>query len=184
MIFATVGTQLPFDRLLLGLDTWAAANPGVPVLAQAGASRRRFRHIETVGQLGQSEFRDRFGEARLVVAHAGMGTILSAAEMGKPLVLMPRRAKFGEHRNDHQEDTAREMARLSNVTVVRDGEALHAALDMALARGFEAPCLRPSVGGDGHFPLIDVIRDFVWNAPLEPAPLPPARGRTISGRGA
>jgi UDP-N-acetylglucosamine transferase subunit ALG13 len=48
-----------------------------------------------------------------------MGTILSAAELGKPVILMPRRAKFGEHRNDHQQDTALEMARLSNVTVVR-----------------------------------------------------------------
>jgi hypothetical protein len=57
MIFATVGTQLPFDRLLVGLDRWAAANPGIPVLAQAGASQRRFRHIETVGQLSLTEFR-------------------------------------------------------------------------------------------------------------------------------
>jgi UDP-N-acetylglucosamine transferase subunit ALG13 len=165
MIFATVGTQLPFDRLLLGLDTWAAANPGIPVLAQAGASKRRFRHIETVGHLSQADFRDRFETARLVVAHAGMGTILSAAELGKPLILMPRRAKFGEHRNDHQQDTALEMARLTNVTVVEDGEALHTELDLALARGFEAQCmLAPAVGGD-LFPLMDVIRDFVWNAP-------------------
>jgi hypothetical protein len=78
-----------------------------------------------------------------------MGTILSAAELGKPLILMPRRAKFGEHRNDHQQDTALEMARLTNVTVVEDGEALHTELDLALARGFEAPCtLAPAAGGD------------------------------------
>jgi UDP-N-acetylglucosamine transferase subunit ALG13 len=165
MIFATVGTQLPFDRLLVGLDRWAAANSGIPVLAQVGASQRRFRHIETVGQLSLTEFRARFEAASLVVAHAGMGTILSAAELGKPVILMPRRTKFGEHRNDHQQDTAREMARLSNVTVAEDGEALHAALDMAVARGFEAPCMRAPLGGADLYPLIDVIRDFVWNAP-------------------
>ncbi|MGP1358348.1 glycosyltransferase [Roseicyclus sp.] len=174
MIFATVGTQLPFDRLLLGLDGWAARNPGVPVLAQAGASRRRFRHIETVGHLGQAEFRARLGAARLVVAHAGMGTILTAAELGKPLILMPRRAKFGEHRNDHQQDTVREMARLSNVSVVEDGEALHLELDRALARGFEVACTRtpdasdaPGAPGanDALHPLIDVIRAFVWDRP-------------------
>jgi UDP-N-acetylglucosamine transferase subunit ALG13 len=165
MIFATVGTQLPFDRLLLGLDGWAAANPGVPVLAQVGASQRRFRHIEPVGQLSLTEFSTRFEAANLVVAHAGMGTILSAAELGKPVILMPRRAKFGEHRDDHQQDTAREMARLSNVTVAEDGEALHAALDMALARGFEVPSMHAPSGGADLIPLIDVIRDFVWNAP-------------------
>jgi UDP-N-acetylglucosamine transferase subunit ALG13 len=163
MIFATVGTQLPFDRLLLGLDGWAARNPGVPVLAQCGESRRSLRHIETVAHLSQTEFRARLRAAKLIVAHAGMGTILSASELGKPVILMPRRAKFGEHRNDHQQDTAVEMARLSNVTVVQDGEALHAQLDTALARGFETPEARPEPGGEALAPLIDAVRDFVWN---------------------
>jgi UDP-N-acetylglucosamine transferase subunit ALG13 len=163
MIFATVGTQLPFDRLLLGLDSWAARNPGVPVLAQCGESRRSLRHIETVAHLSQTEFRARLRAAKLIVAHAGMGTILSASELGKPVILMPRRAKFGEHRNDHQQDTAVEMARLSNVTVVQDGEALHAQLDTALARGFETPEARPEPGGEALAPLIDAVRDFVWN---------------------
>ncbi|MDU8913709.1 glycosyltransferase [Aestuariicoccus sp. MJ-SS9] len=163
MIFATVGTQLPFDRLLIGLDSWAERNPGIPVLAQAGTSRQRFRNIETVGQLSQSQFLSTFREARLVVAHAGMGTILSAAELGKPLILMPRRAKFGEHRNDHQNDTAQEMARLSNVTIVEDGEALHAALDLAAARGFEAMPGGAEQSGTSLDPLLEVIRDFIWD---------------------
>jgi hypothetical protein len=82
-----------------------------------------------------------------------MGTILTAAELGKPLILMPRRAKFGEHRNDHQQDTVREMARLSNVSVVEDGEALHLELDRALARGFEAACTRtPGADANGARP--------------------------------
>lgn len=165
MIFATVGTQLPFDRLLLGLDSWAAANPGVRVIAQSGTSRRRCRHIETIAHLGQAEFQATMHAARLVVSHAGMGTILSAAELGKPLILMPRRAKFGEHRNDHQQDTADEMARLSNVTVVADGEALHAALDAALARGFTPAAPRASTEGDTLAALRDCVRDFIWNRP-------------------
>lgn len=136
MIFATVGTQLPFDRLLAGLNSWAARNPNIPILAQAGRTARNFAHISTVRDLDQSSFRARFAEARLIVAHAGIGTILNAIELCKPVILMPRLARFGEHRNDHQRDTAAEMARLSNVTVVEDGEALHAALDAAQARGF------------------------------------------------
>lgn len=167
MIFATVGTQLPFDRLLLGLDGWAAANPGIPVHAQVGASRCRLPHIETVAHLGQAEFRARLKQARLIVAHAGMGTILSAAELGKPLILMPRRAAFNEHRNDHQQDTVREMVRLSNVTVVEDDKALHAALDRALARGFGATGTRPARMGATLDPLLNEIRDFVWNAPVQ-----------------
>lgn len=162
MIFTTVGTQLPFDRLLRGVDGWAARNPNVPVAAQVGVSKSRFTNIQTVSHLSQAEFQDHLKAARLVVAHAGMGTILSAVELGLPVILMPRRAKFGEHRNNHQQDTANEMARLSNVTVVQDGECLHQALDLARARKFELPRSEPTEMLGERDPLIRAIRDFVW----------------------
>ena len=169
MIFTTVGTQLPFDRLLRGMDSWAARNQDVSIVAQAGASRCPFPNIKTVSQLSQSEFRDHMNAARLIVAHAGMGTILSATELGLPVILMPRLAKFGEHRNDHQCDTAREMARLSNVTIVEDGESLHQALDLARARNFEIPRMSSADTASELDPLIDTIRDFVWSdtAPVQ-----------------
>lgn len=165
MIFVTVGTQLPFDRLVSGLDSWAARNPHIPVFAQIGASKQRFRHVETVAHLSQSDFATRFEAARLIVSHAGMGTILSAAELGKPLILMPRRLKFGEHRTDHQQDTAAKMRRLSNVTVVADGQALHPALDHAATRGFRPDGIGAQTARRDLEPLLSVVRDFVWNQP-------------------
>ena len=162
MIFATVGTQLPFDRLLTGLNSWAARNSDIPILAQTGRTARSFAHLAAVRELDQTAFRARFAEARLIVAHAGMGTILNAIELCKPVILMPRLARFGEHRSDHQRDTAAEMARLSNVTVVHDGEALHAALDAARARGFALPSDAPDAS-DAAASLIAALRDFVWS---------------------
>jgi UDP-N-acetylglucosamine transferase subunit ALG13 len=178
MIFATVGTQLPFDRLLSGLDGWAALNPGVPILAQTGRTTRTFRHIATVRDLDQTTFQARFAAARLVVAHAGMGTILSATELGKPVILMPRLARFGEHRNDHQRDTAAEMARLSNVTVVEDGEALHAALDAALSRGFAFVSDVPG-SAEATAPLLETLREFVWSGSAAPRRVPEGFGRRV-----
>ena len=170
MIFATVGTQLPFDRLLQGLESWAALHPDVPVLAQTGACARTYSFIRTVRHLSQTEFAARLKAARLVVAHAGMGTILSASELGKPVILMPRQARFGEHRNDHQIDTANEMRRLSNVTVVEDGQALHHALDLAVSLGFEcARPIRPAQTTELD-PLIAMIREFVWKDANRDAP--------------
>lgn len=169
MIFATVGTQLPFDRLLTALDAWAALNPTIPVFAQVGASKGDFRHIETTSHLSQSDFRARFQASDLIVSHAGMGTILSAAELGKPVLLMPRRSAFGEHRNDHQIDTAREMARLSNVTIAEDANDLRKELDRCIAQGFaKSPTRDGGVGGELG-PLLDVISAFVWDRPTVPA---------------
>ena len=36
MIFVTIGSMFPFDRLIRVMDGWAAANPGVETLAQIG----------------------------------------------------------------------------------------------------------------------------------------------------
>lgn len=168
MIFATVGTQLPFDRMLASLDNWAAHNPDVPVFAQTGKSSGKFQHLETVPNLSQVEFQDRFNQARLVVSHAGMGTILSAAEVGKPLILMPRRMKFKEHRTDHQQDTATEMARLANVVVVQDGQSLRKELDRVLSCGFHLPPGQSSSEAQELDQLLGTIRDFIWDRPAQP----------------
>jgi UDP-N-acetylglucosamine transferase subunit ALG13 len=161
MIFATVGTQLPFDRMLLALDTWAALNPKVSVLAQTGQTSTRYAHLTAVQQMDQSRFADSVAKARIIVAHAGMGTILTALELGKPLILMPRRADLGEHRNDHQRDTAAEMARLSNVTVVEDSAALCSALSIALDQS-NTPA-RTGDGGIASASLIEAVRGFIWS---------------------
>lgn len=162
MIFTTVGTQLPFDRLLRGIDGWAACNQDTLIIAQTGDSCGSFPNIRTVSHLSQVEFQNQLKSAQLVVAHAGMGTILSAAEFGLPVILMPRRSEFGEHRNDHQQDTANEMARLSNVTVVQDSESLHQALDLARARSFESLRSEQTEMSGELDPLIRAIKEFVW----------------------
>lgn len=109
MIFATVGTQLPFPRLIDALDA-LAADLSEPVIAQCGPQPGSWRHLEPRPHLTPGEYETLFAQARLVVAHAGIGTILSAKRLGKPLVILPRRHALGEHRNDHQLATAREVA--------------------------------------------------------------------------
>ena len=83
------------------------------------------RHIESQSFISPAECRQRIREADVVVAHAGMGTILSALELGTPVLIMPRRAELGEHRNDHQLATARWFAETGKVSVAFD------ELDMA-----------------------------------------------------
>ena len=64
-----------------------------------------------------------------IVAHAGMGTILTALELGKPLLIMPRRAALGEHRNDHQLATAERFAAVDGVKVAFDETEFALKLD-------------------------------------------------------
>ena len=88
MIFVTVGTQLPFDRLIRTMDGWANAT-GSNVFAQVGpASSYKPCHIRTRADLSPEAFDEAMDEARIIVAHAGMGTILSGLERGKPVIIM------------------------------------------------------------------------------------------------
>jgi len=118
VIFVTVGTQLPFARLI---DAMAALAPelGETITAQVGADAdpARWPALDIRTRLAPAEFEALFSEARVVVAHAGIGTILSAKRLGKPLVILPRRHAQGEHRNDHQLATARQVEKLPGIHV-------------------------------------------------------------------
>ncbi len=92
MILVTVGMQLPFDRLIRALDEIAPMLEE-PIAAQLGQSKYRPKNFQGSPAFPVTEFDDLFRQARLVVAHAGIGTILSARRHRKPLVILPRQAK-------------------------------------------------------------------------------------------
>lgn len=117
MIFVTVGTQLPFDRLITAVDLWAADNPDVEVFAQIGPSQLKPDHIMSVDFVTPDVADRYFRRADLIVSHAGMGSIITALKYHKPLLMLPRRVSFGEHRNDHQLATAKWLGTRNGITV-------------------------------------------------------------------
>ncbi|MSU91740.1 hypothetical protein GE300_19355 [Rhodobacteraceae bacterium 2CG4] len=142
MIFLTLGTQLPFDRLVRAVDEWCHARGRDDVfgqIAEPGDAGYRPRHFDWVAHLPPADYGARFAAARLIVAHAGMGSIITAMELGKPIVLMPRRADLAEHRNDHQLATARRFADRPGIHVVPDAAALARTLDRLSDRTGPAP---------------------------------------------
>lgn len=156
MIFVTVGTQLPFPRLI---DSMNALAPSLTeeVVAQVGggAEPSQWPALDVRTQLKPAEFEAFFSEARVVVAHAGIGTILSAKRLGKPLIILPRRHALEEHRNDHQLATARQVETLPGIHVAWDLDALPGLLaktDLAAASETRSA---------SHDALIVRLRDFI-----------------------
>jgi UDP-N-acetylglucosamine transferase subunit ALG13 len=94
------------------------------------------------------------------VAHAGMGSILTALEIGKPLVIMPRRAALGEHRNDHQLATAQRFAGRDGVAVAIDETELPLRLD-ELHDVSSQPRISPYAPDE----LVAALRAFIAGAP-------------------
>jgi UDP-N-acetylglucosamine transferase subunit ALG13 len=133
MIFVTVGTQLPFDRLISACAAWHANHPDREIFAQIGASTvsppfpwQRF--------LDGNGFAEKLDEAELVVSHAGVGTVLACWAREKPLVVMPRRRDLGEHRTDHQVATVNRLGEELSLSVAWDAESLAGLLDTPWSR--------------------------------------------------
>ncbi len=161
MILVTVGTDLPFDRMMKIVDRWAGDTGRRDIFAQIGEGGWRPKHIPFVEFLEPAEFKKRFAEASLVIGHAGMGTILSALLHGKPILVMPKMAIYGEHRNEHQTATAKRMMALGNVNVAFDEIELRAKLDLIDELQGREPIEVHASGG-----LVEGIREFIfhgWN---------------------
>jgi UDP-N-acetylglucosamine transferase subunit ALG13 len=131
VILVTVGTQLPFDRLIRIVDA-AAPTLAEPVIGQTGAGRYRPVHMEAHATMDPAAFEVLLQQARVIVAHAGIGTVLMAQKHRRPIILFPRDAALGEHRNDHQAATVSALEDRPGIYVARDGQQLLALLDRRL----------------------------------------------------
>jgi UDP-N-acetylglucosamine transferase subunit ALG13 len=135
MILVTIGTMVPFDRLVRAADEWAGAHPEEEVVAQIGNQGvYEPRHMRWMRMVGPQEFAELVDKSRLLIAHAGTGSFFLAAEKGRPIVLFPRRAQFREHTTDHQVHTARWLREKPGVYVAMTEAELPGAIEAALAR--------------------------------------------------
>ena len=105
--------------------------------------------------IAPDEFNNIFDKARLIISHAGMGTILSALQKGKPIIVFPRIAAMGEHRNEHQMATARKFKELGSVNVAMNEEELKAML-----LNGEQTALQ-HIGNSASPSLIQSIEEFI-----------------------
>jgi UDP-N-acetylglucosamine transferase subunit ALG13 len=123
MIFATVGTQLAFPRLTKALDEYASTTDE-EIIAQVCDETEPRPNLNVRGMIEPKEFNKIFSHARVVVAHAGIGTILTARDYRRPLIIVPRRHALGEHRNNHQVATASALKDLPGVHVAMEIEQM------------------------------------------------------------
>ncbi len=155
MIFVTVGAQMPFDRMVKAVDDWAHARGRKDVFAQIGSAEYVPRQVAYTKFLEPPEFVAKYREAKVIIAHAGTGSILQALEMGKPILVMPRRAALRETRNDHQVATAERFQAL-RIPVAWDEKDLAVQLDRV-----EELVAETTVGPHASAQLIERLRTFI-----------------------
>ena len=65
--------------------------------------------ITVFSMLKPEEMKKYIIESLFVITHAGVGTIMECVENNKEIVVLPRKEKYAEHVNNHQEEIASEM---------------------------------------------------------------------------
>ena len=162
MILLTVGSQLPFCRLVRAVDAWCAATGRSDIVGQIGSigpDSYRPRHFKWDQFIAPGRFDELMTEADLIIAHAGMGSIISALRNAKPIVIMPRRAALGEHRNEHQQATAARFAGRQNIYVADDERVLPATLERAAGGPSQTATISPFADRK----LINSLRSYILN---------------------
>lgn len=156
MIFVTIGTQVAFDRLISAVDDWAGAHERRDVVAQIGPTSLQPRHIQWRQSLPRDRFQKEFEAADVLVAHAGLGTIITALENAKPIIIFPRRAEFREQRNDHQLASARAFVGHPGIAVAFDEDELRHHLD-----NWETIPRPEKIGPFAAPDLLAALKDFI-----------------------
>jgi beta-1,4-N-acetylglucosaminyltransferase len=131
MIFLTVGTQFPFDRLVKAVDDIVAKGSlGEEIFAQIGKSSYRPRNFKAVSFIEGHLFDKYIREASSVIGHAGMGTIAAVLERAKPMLVIPRQQQYGEVVNNHQVTIAKKFEGLGYILVAYEQSELENKLEV------------------------------------------------------
>ena len=108
MIFITLGTQKFQLNRLLRLSDECVGNGTISdeVIAQIGYSDYEPQNFSFYRFLDKETFNKHISDADVIIAHGGVGSIMTALQKEKPVVVFPRLSKYGEHVDDHQVEIA------------------------------------------------------------------------------
>ncbi len=158
MIFLTVGNHFQgFERLLEKVDEMA---PRIPheIVVQKGYSKYIPKNTKYFDFVPANTAMEYVQKSDLVISHAGMGTIILCKTYGTPLIIFPRRKKYGEHVNDHQMEIARvlEEREDKNIYIVYEEYQLEQKIREVVGKREMA-----ELENKGKENLIKTIKEFI-----------------------
>ena len=131
MIFVTLGTQdKPFKRLIKAVERQVIiGNITEEVIVQVGCTKYKSDKVKIIEYMTGDEFNKYLDEARVVISHAGVGTIIKALEKNKKVIAAARKSVFGEHVNNHQEQILDNFTAKGYILPLKRFRSLNEVLD-------------------------------------------------------
>lgn len=156
MILMVCGTQkFQLDRMLMEMDRLIETGAVTEaVFAQIGHSTYEPKHYQWERFVAGEEFEEKIRTCDLLLTHSGVGTIITGKELGKPVLVFPRSAKYGEHVDDHQWQIAREFRKRDYALICEEASQMAQRIEDCRRFSFR----QLSVGENVQ---TDVIRNFL-----------------------
>ena len=131
MILVLLGTQdKPFLRLLKAVkEVKEKGNIKDKIIAQVGCTNFNCDNIETFDFIQKEELQTLIDKARVIITHAGVGTIIECLNKDKKVIVVPRLKKYKEHTNNHQLEITKEFASKNYVLPLYDTKNLSLTLE-------------------------------------------------------
>lgn len=127
MILVIVGLMYGFESLVKGMDE-IAGKIEEKVIMQIGNTSYEPKNADYFRFVPEQEIERLYNNSRIVVCHAGVGSILTALQHGKPTIVVPRKKKYGEHVDDHQLEIANKWEEEGKIIVAHDIAELESVL--------------------------------------------------------
>jgi UDP-N-acetylglucosamine transferase subunit ALG13 len=133
-VFVTVGTA-PFPRLTDAIDR-ISGNLNIKTIMQTGTSKFQASNSECFEFCDYCDIIKLMQDAKIVILHAGVGSVLSALSQNSTLIVVPRQLAYGEVNDNHQ----------SEIASILSQEGVHVCSDIADLQNLVFTLLNDQVG--------------------------------------
>lgn len=158
MILVLLGThELPFKRLVAEIERLKKeAIIKEEVVVQNGHTAYKSEVLTLKQFVSYEEMEKLVDEARLIITHAGTGSVISALKKGKKVIAVPRLKKYGEHNDDHQLELAQTFLEKGHVLLYRDSDDLGSIIEQTVA-------FIPEPFQSEQGKMFSILKDFIDN---------------------
>lgn len=129
MVFIAVGTQKQQFTRLFKIIEKSKQLKKEELIAQAGFTKYETNKIIMHEFIEQEKLDKYIEESEYIICHGGIGTIFSALEKNKKVLVVPRLKKYKEHVNDHQLEICRQLQKEGYIIYLDDSEDLDTKID-------------------------------------------------------
>ncbi len=124
MIFVTIGMHTTgFERLVKKMDE-VAGKINEEVIIQTGTTKYAPKNAKRFKFASYQKIQELNRDARLVVAHAGTGSVITALKQNTPIVVVPRLKEYNEVIDTQQLELAEMIKNRKGITVVYNMDEL------------------------------------------------------------